>query len=305
MTPPDTPVLSLRDVTVTYAARDRTITALDACSLDIHTERVALLGPNGAGKSTLMAVIAGALRPDSGTISRHHDPRAIAMVFQTNALDELLTIRENLKLAAAIHQIDPPTIQTRIDTITKRLGIHDRLSDRVKTLSGGLKRRADLARAMLIEPDLLLLDEPTTGLDIDARRTLWNALISAHDQRPFAMLYATHLTDEAEHAHRVVLISEGKAAAQGPPADLKANLGTAVLRLKPRNPSSLDTLAQWTATRNLNAITLDDHVLAINATHNDVAAFDLPDTAITLAPPSLDDVYLWTTHANLAPEPAA
>lgn len=299
-----TPVLSLRDVTVTYAARDRTITALDACSLDITRERIALLGPNGAGKSTLMAVIAGALRPDLGTITRNHDPRAIAMVFQTNALDELLTIRENLKLAAAIHQLDPSTIPARIESIAQRLGIHDRLRDRVKTLSGGLKRRADLARAMLIEPDLLLLDEPTTGLDIDARRTLWNALITAHDQRPFAMLYATHLTDEAEHAHRVVLIAHGKVAAHGAPSDLKSNLGSAVLRLSPRDPAALESLTHWTRSRNLDAITLDDQILAINASADDVSAFNHPETAITLAPPSLDDVYLWTTRANLATEPA-
>ncbi len=299
-----TPVLALHDVTVTYTTRDRTITALDHCNLDITRERIALLGPNGAGKSTLMSVIAGPLRPDSGTVTRNHDPKAIAMVFQTNALDELLTVRENLKLAAAIHQLDHSTIPARIESIAQRLGIHDRLSDRVKTLSGGLKRRADLARAMLIEPDLLLLDEPTTGLDIDARRTLWNALTAAHDHRPFAMLYATHLTDEAEHAHRVVLIANGKIAAQGTPKDLKSNLGTAVLRLKPHDPAARESLAHWTRSRNLESITLDDHVLAINASAEDVTAFDLPDTAITLAPPSLDDVYLWTTHAALAQEPA-
>ena len=298
-----TPVLALHDVTVTYTTRDRSITALDHCTLDIHNERVALLGPNGAGKSTLMAVIAGALQPDSGTVTRNHDPKAVAMVFQTNALDELLTIRENLKLAAAIHQLDPSAVRSRIESIAQRLGINDRLNDRIKTLSGGLKRRADLARAMLIEPDLLLLDEPTTGLDIDARRTLWNALINAHDERPFAMLYATHLTDEAEHAHRVVLIANGKVAAQGSPKDLKANLGSSVLRLKAHDPTDLEHAAQWATSRNLDSITFDDQVLAINASADDVSAFNLDNTAITLAPPSLDDVYLWTTHAALAKEP--
>ena len=162
--------------------RSKPVRALDAVSFTIEPgAHVALLGPNGSGKSTLLRVIAGLQALAGGSIQRRPDLR-FGVVFQSPALDPLLTVRENLRLQAALSAMPHP--DDHIENLCAEHGLEDRLSDRVKTLSGGLARRVEFVRAILGEPDLLLLDEPSVGLDLPARAALLGAIEALRTERP-------------------------------------------------------------------------------------------------------------------------
>lgn len=207
-------------------------------------EVVALLGPNGSGKSTLLGMLATIDRPDRGTVriaghtllprsgarQRRKARQHLGIVFQSSVLDPLLTIRENLVIAGSLHSAAPS--RTRIDELLGEFGILDRANDRVGRLSGGLARRADIARAMLHAPSVLLLDEATAGLDPDARASLLATIgrLKALPDAP-AILHTTHLTDEAEQADRVLIMDRGVIAASGTPGELTASLGESLLVL--------------------------------------------------------------------------
>lgn len=220
--------------------------ALDGVDLEITSgEFVALLGPNGSGKSTLLSAISTALRPTSGEVSWCPESRPamsevrsrLGVVFQSPGLDALLTVRENLETAAAMQGMARDESVRRIGELADRLEIAHRLDQRCGTLSGGLRRRADLARAMLHGPDLLLLDEPGTGLDLRARRAFQGLVASLRAERtkaggkPLTVVMSTHLMDEAEEADRVVLMHAGRVAADDSPERLRSRIGPAVLRV--------------------------------------------------------------------------
>ncbi len=188
---------------------------------------VALLGPNGSGKSTLLRAIAGLQRLTSGSIKRSHDLR-LGVVFQSPALDPLLTVHENLRLQAALFGIDRPN--ERIERFCAEQAIDGRLGDRVRSLSGGLARRVEFVRAILSEPDLLLLDEPTVGLDLPSRAALLGAIDVLRGQRPeVAVVMSTHLMTDAERFEQVVMMSGGKFVREGSPTELIAQLGSQLL----------------------------------------------------------------------------
>lgn len=240
------------------------ILALDGVSLDIPPgEFLALLGPNGSGKSTLLKCLATIQRPDSGEVRVHNramtgpDASAIALrlarseigvAFQSPALDPLLTIRENLVLAGAMFGINAVDADNAAAQIAGALSLSDRLGDRVKTLSGGLTRRADLARAMLHRPRLLLLDEPTAGLDLRARAEFFAALAEARRLLAgLTIVMTTHQMDEAERADRAVLMHKGKIVADGSPMHLRQALGGTVLRCTPGIQGAATTTASAAA----------------------------------------------------------
>ncbi len=216
------PLARLKNATREHKRRRQPpLRALDSVTIQIDPgEHIALLGPNGAGKSTLLRLLAGLDRPDAGEACP--PKRAdLAVVFQEPALDPLLTIRENLNLQRALF-----TMRTSAETAAKTLDLTNRLDDRVSTLSGGLARRADLARALLTEPKLLLLDEPTTGLDHAARASFLDTLDAQREANPdLAIVLSTHLMDEAERASRVVMLDRGKVVADASPEALRSELG--------------------------------------------------------------------------------
>lgn len=222
--------LSVRSASKSYATR----LAVDGISLELpRGSWTALLGPNGAGKSTLMRMIATIERPDAGEIliddvSTRASPRAararLGMVFQRPGLDALLSIRENMMLQAALAGLPSLERQRRVNDLLARIGLLDRADDRVSTLSGGMQRRADLGRALTASPTLLLLDEPTGGLDLEARRGFLDLVRGRIDESEggLTVLMSTHLMDEAERADHVVMMSRGRIAARGAPAELCA-----------------------------------------------------------------------------------
>lgn len=273
--------------------------ALDGFSLQADNEMVALLGPNGSGKSTLMGVIAQSIRPQGGEVVSPTSRVGLSMVFQTPALDMLLTVRENLHIAGALHGIRPSDRQARVLAIAQELDIADRLDEQVRHLSGGLARRADLARALMPHPKLLLLDEPTTGLDIDARRSFWESMLRVRKQFGMTVLLATHLIDEAERADRVLMMRLGERVCFDSPDVLRSRLGERVLRISAADQRDLDQLGGWVDALGYESYMVDRTILVAHAQADLLGSCPVQTATLTLAPPSLEDVYSVLTRQGV------
>ncbi|NNG05898.1 MAG: ATP-binding cassette domain-containing protein [Inquilinus sp.] len=229
------PVLDVRDVSKSYGA----IRALDGVSLRVDNgEMVALLGPNGAGKTTLFQLLSGLFVADAGSILiEGHDIRhnavpalaAIGIVFQQPTLDLDMTIAGNLRFHARLHGLGRRLARQRIDEELARVGLTERRADAARQLSGGNRRRIELARALLPRPRLLLMDEPTVGLDPASRADLLDHILRLRADRHLGVLWATHLVDEAERADRVVILDRGRVLRSGTPAALVEGSATATL----------------------------------------------------------------------------
>lgn len=304
------PALEARGLTRTYPARRgaQAITALDRFSIAIHAgEHVALLGPNGAGKSTFLRLVCALDRADRGEILLFGAPpararRRLGVIFQRPALDPVLTIRENLALAASLYGLSDA--RDRVDAAAASVDIADRLDSRVGSLSGGLARRADLARALLAEPDLLLLDEPTTGLDHAARARFLDAIEERRRQRPdLTILMSTHLMDEAERATRVALLDRGRLVADAPPEELRASVGAGrLIHTSSVARSALEGARLDIAERDGRLRATGGPEQLKHAATELIAA----GVAFEVAPPTLGDAYLHLTGRDLADaEPVA
>lgn len=215
----------------------RAVKALDQVGFTVAAGGfTALLGPNGAGKSTLMALITGLFAAGTGRIVVcGHDlkaaPRAalatMGVVFQRPTLDVDLSVEQNLRYAAALYGMAAPG--PRIAEVLGRLGMTARADAKVRTLSGGMKRRVEIARALLHRPRFLVLDEPTVGLDMDSRRDIVAHVHGLCREESLAVLWATHLIDEIEPGDQVVLLHRGRVRATGSIADVVSGAGTADL----------------------------------------------------------------------------
>jgi ABC-2 type transport system ATP-binding protein len=229
------PALLLDDVVKTYGA----VRALDGVSLRASAgEFVALLGPNGAGKTTLFQLLSGLFVADSGQIAvmgydMRRDPvpalAQLGIVFQQPTLDLELTVIGNLLFHAGLHGIPRAIAKARIERELKRLGLAGEAHRKIAQLSGGNRRRVELARALLHAPRLLLMDEPTVGLDPASRSDLLKLILALRTERSVAVLWATHLCDEVTDADRVVVLHRGKMLADTTPSGLVASAGTATI----------------------------------------------------------------------------
>jgi len=229
------PALRLVDVVKTYGP----IRALAGVSLDAHAgEFIALLGPNGAGKSTLFQLLSGLFTADSGRIEvmghdMSRDPvpalAGLGIVFQQPTLDLELSVTANLLFHAGLHGMPRATALARIGQELKQLGLGERAHDKTAQLSGGNRRRVELARALLHEPRVLLMDEPTVGLDPASRGDLLKQLLAMRRERQVAILWATHLCDEVGDADRVIVLHKGKVLADTTPAKLVEASGKATI----------------------------------------------------------------------------
>lgn len=231
----DAAMLRFQDVRKSYG---KTV-ALKGISLTIEgSEVIGLLGPNGAGKSTLFQIAAGLFAPDSGEVAlfgldyRHHADQILArlgVVFQSRSLDLDMTVRANLRFHGGLFGLSGSALRTRIEDVTELLEIAPLVKNPVRTLSGGNQRRVEIARALLNQPDLLLMDEPSVGLDATTRRMLIEHMKVVRERRGTSILWATHLVEEVEHADRIVLIKSGEIVRVGTPADLLVETGAADL----------------------------------------------------------------------------
>jgi ABC-2 type transport system ATP-binding protein len=225
------PALLLDSVVKTYGP----VRAVDGVSFTAHPgEFIALLGPNGAGKSTLFQLLSGLFVPDSGRIEvMGHDMTRkpvpalarLGIVFQQPTLDLELSVTSNLMFHAGLHGIPRAVAQARIEKELARLGLAERAHDKTAQLSGGNRRRVELARALLHDPRLLLMDEATVGLDPQSRSDLLKLMLTLRAERSVAVLWSTHLCDEVGDADRVIVLHRGKVLADTTPAQLVAAAG--------------------------------------------------------------------------------
>jgi len=204
-------------------------------------ELFGLVGPNGGGKTTLLKVLSTLIRPATGEarvdgVDVVVDPararRRIGVVFQHPSLDEQLTPRENLRHHGHLHGLKGRMLAERIDQELSMVGVADRSDDLVRVLSGGLKRRVELAKGLLHQPSVLLLDEPTVGLDPGGRREFWDHLRGLKSTHDVAMLVATHLMEEAEGCDRIAIVDRGRLVALGAPDGLRAEIRGDVITLE-------------------------------------------------------------------------
>ena len=230
MNPPN--ALELSHLSFAYGTK----TALDQVSFSVPTGRCAiLLGPNGAGKSTLFSLITRLYDSASGTIRiAGHDLRSaplkalasLGVVFQQTTLDLDLTVRQNLQYHAALHGLDRRTGQRRIDEELERLEMRHRDQELVRNLNGGHRRRVEIARALLHHPSLLLLDEPTVGLDVPSRKALVEHIHALTASGKLSVLWATHLIDEIAPDDAMIVLHQGKVRVQGNIPEILDHTGT-------------------------------------------------------------------------------
>ena len=317
---PSSPPVELDDLRRTYGER----VALDGVTLTVAAgELFGLLGPNGGGKTTLFRVLTTTLPPTSGTarVLGHplpaeaaHVREKIGVVFQSPSLDKMLTVRENLLHQGHLYGLSGADLAARITRNLELVGIGDRANERADSLSGGLRRRAELAKGLLHEPKLLLLDEPSTGLDPGARRDLWDHLAKLRDERGVTSLVTTHLMEEAERCDRVGILDHGKLVALGTPEELRSSIGGDVVTAVPRTAAGLADLRSEVESRfHVEATSVGG---AVRVETKDGAALvsemlrGLADRValVTVGKPTLEDVFLRTTGRSFvsdAPAPPA
>jgi ABC-2 type transport system ATP-binding protein len=212
------------------------VVAVDSISFDVRAGEIfAFLGPNGAGKTTTIQMLTTLLRPTSGIITLDGlDPvtkplevrRLFGIVFQDPSLDGDLTARENMDLHGVLYHVPRRARVERIQMLLTLFDLWDRRDSRVKTFSGGMKRRLEIARGLLHTPKILFLDEPTLGLDPQTRNQLWTHVRHLNETEGVTVFLTTHYMDEAERvAHRIAIIDRGRIVAQGSPAELKLQTG--------------------------------------------------------------------------------
>ena len=201
----------------------------------------AFLGPNGAGKSTTINVMTTLLNADSGQIYLNGETddayfrTKIGVVFQGNVLDEELTVKENLIYRGALYLNDKQQVKSRYEELATYLNLHEFEHQRFKTLSGGQKRRTEIARALFSNPEILLLDEPTTGLDPETRQIVWKVIEDLQKRKGMTIFLTTHYMEEAANADHVVIIHKGKIVAEGTPAELKDKYSHDRLKIVPQD----------------------------------------------------------------------
>lgn len=282
--------------------------ALAGVTFDVaEGECFGLLGPNGGGKTTLFRVLTTLLPPTGGRaricghdVTRERDAARATMgvVFQSPSLDLYLTVQENLLHGGHLYGMQGPELRARIDEVLGRLGLTDRRNDLVKKLSGGMRRRAEIAKGLLHRPRVLILDEPSTGLDPAARRELWQFLQELRGEGGVTILVTTHFMDEADRCDRIAILDRGSIVACGRPGDLKRRIGGDCITMTGRNVVSLrDRIAEQVgcpATVLNGAIRIETSDAAPLVARL-MESFGADVESVTLSKPTLEDVFVHET----------
>lgn len=270
-----------------------------------------LLGPNGGGKTTLFRIVSTLMLPEEGTVRVFGADvvtqpaaarRGMGVVFQAPALDARLTVVENLRHQGHLYGLRGSDLSARVRDSLSRVGLADRGRDIVGRLSGGLQRRAELAKALLHRPPLLILDEPSTGLDPAARREVWQHLQMLRERDRTTILLTTHLMDEAANCDRVAVLHEGRLVAIGMPDALTRSIGGDVIMITARDPASL---SERIARRFGVHVEIVDERLRLERERAHEFITDLVETfpgeidAITFGKPTLEDVFVHHTGKKL------
>ena len=315
---PVDPIVHVDDLTVAYGEHR----ALDGLDLSIGRGGIhALLGPNGSGKTTLVKVLATLLRPSSGTVTvAGHDVvahpersrAAIGLAGQYAAVDDLLTGRENLEIVGRLYGLATATARIRADEVLDRLSLTDAGARRVGTYSGGMRRRLDLGASLVGRPLLLLLDEPTTGLDPRTRLELWEFLHDLVAEGTSVLLTTQYLEEADALAKRITVIDRGRKVAEGTADDLKDGTGSSTLVVTPEDPTDLPLIARLLDRQTGSTARIDDvsrtasvpvtnRVVDLVAVANALQAEMIQVSDLGIVRPSLDDVFLALT-ATVRPD---
>ena len=298
-------VISVQNLVHRYENRS----ALNGVSFDVQAaELFGLLGPNGSGKTTLFRILSTLMIPTAGrAIVMGYDAarepaslrRQIGVVFQAQSVDGKLTAYENLWHQGHLYGLHGAALKKRVGEILSRVGLAERAKERVETFSGGMQRRIELAKGLLHHPAVLLLDEPTTGLDPGARRDLWQYLKILRDEEHVSVLVTTHLMEEAERCDRLAILNEGNLVALGTPAELKSEIGGDVVLLEAAHDAGL--LADHIRARfHVETTVLENQVrIELSEGHrfvpDVVEAFPGEIQSISVSKPALEDVFIRRT----------
>lgn len=285
--------------------------ALDNLSFAVERAEIfGLLGPNGSGKTTLFRILSTLMVPTGGAariqgfdVAREPNRarQQTGIVFQARSLDLKLTVSENLKHQGHLYGLRGEALHARSEEVLRRVGLSDRAKDYVETLSGGMQRRVELAKGLIHSPAVLLLDEPSTGLDPGARRDMWQYLQTLRDQEGVSILVTTHLMEEAEHCDRLAILNQGSLVALGSPAQLKSAIGGDVVLFETASAEAARGLAERMGDRfgvqpgvlgsTVRLERPDGHRLLTAV----VEAFPGEIEGVSVARPSLEDVFIQRT----------
>lgn len=296
--------ISVADISHHYGDRR----ALNQLSFEVRPAEIfGLLGPNGGGKTTLFRLLSTLLPLQSGAATIANFDLAtqaqqirnlIGVTFQSPSLDGKLTVQENLKHQAHLYGISGATMWNRIENALQHLGLTDRKHDLADSLSGGLKRRVEIAKGLLHSPQVLLLDEPSTGLDPGARHDLWKYLQQLQREEGVTILITTHLMEEAEHCDRLGILHQGELVAVGTPDELRASVGGDCLTIHSENR---DTLLEKITEQFGVVPQVVNHSLRLEHPRGHEFLKDLIDafpqlvSSVSLGKPTLEDVFIHET----------
>ncbi len=290
--------------------------ALDDVSFTVPRRSLfALLGPNGAGKTTLMHILCTLLRPDLGKASvagfdTATKPlsarRKLGIVFQEPSLDDRLSVRENLELHGLVYGVPRKIRRQRIDALMALVELTDWADKTARTLSSGMKRRLEIARALIHDSEILLLDEPTVGLDAQTRERIWHYIRRLQAEREITVLVTTHYIEEVEACDQVCVIDHGKVLADGSPAELKQRYGQQLLRVVPKTEADHAALAARYADR-ISTDRGDALILTSDDAFSEgfLAEHGARIRALSIEVPSLNSVFLTLTGREIRDQAAS
>lgn len=289
-----------------YSYRERQ--ALRDVSFSVQRGEIfGLLGPNGGGKSTTFRILSTFLKPAAGAVwmfdldaATHAEDirKKIGVVFQSGSLDRKLTVFENLLHQGHLYGMRGESLKQRIQDLISRFGIADRSKENTERLSGGMRRRVEIAKGILHHPELLILDEPSTGLDPAVRLELWNYLEQLRSSEKVTVLLTTHFMEEAERCDRLAILDRGQVVALGTPVEMKQEVGGEVLDIRSREPESLAIAVQkefGIEVRPLNGSLRIERANAHEMVSKLVEKFGSEIDSVTLGRPTLEDVFIHHT----------
>jgi len=305
------PIIAISNVTHDYPGRR----ALDDVSLQVKKGEIfGFLGPNGGGKTTMFKILSTTIVPTSGQAEvcgfdvvrdsaevRKH----IGVVFQSPSLDIKLTVKENLRLQGFLQGLHGAAAAKRIDDVLHNLKLEAREHDIVEKLSGGLQRRVEIGKGLLHRPDVLILDEPSTGLDPGARQDLWAYLLQLRSGTGITVVITSHILEEAEHCDRLAILDKGTLVALGTPEKLKREVGGEVISIVAKNPEELRVLLKKKF--KLNSTVLENTLRVEKERAHQfvpkiVEAFPGKISAVSVGTPTLEDVFIHKTGHRLQSE---
>ena len=294
--------------------------AVDSINLEIKEgELFGLLGPNGAGKSTTLNMLATMMTPTSGNAiindieitNQDKIRKSIGMVFQDPSLDDDLTGRENLEFHGRMYHMEKSLRVTRIEEVLKLVGLQEKAKFQIKTYSGGMKRRLEIARGLMHHPKILFLDEPTLGLDPQTRRGIWEYIQKLNEDEGLTIILTTHYMEEADYlCDRIAIIDNGKIIALDTPENMKNFLGGDVLKIETRDLDNLDKILKfdWIKDKKkfdgyLN-VTVTDGGSAIPAILKASSESGIKIDSVHMIRPSLEDVFIHYTGRTIREQEA-